>query len=112
MSHDWALNRLSDFTVAPDKKLPYGINDSSQAMQSSIDESIIEDADQGDLDMSGITNKIWLVKVPKFLADHWSSVDDDPRFLHDTPHNQTIACNMEHGSRLVRSIYVCYKSQS
>ncbi|KTW31128.1 transcription factor IIF subunit TFG2 [Pneumocystis jirovecii RU7] len=33
--------------------------------------------DAGDLDMSKIRSKVWLVKVPKFLLDRWELVKDD-----------------------------------
>ncbi|KAG5518237.1 hypothetical protein PMAC_003033 [Pneumocystis sp. 'macacae'] len=41
-----------------------------------IDYEDYED-DTGDLDMSKIRSKVWLVKVPKFLLDRWELVKDD-----------------------------------
>jgi TFIIF, beta subunit N-terminus len=36
-----------------------------------------EDDFDPDLDISRSTDKVWLVKLPKWLLEHWSKVDQD-----------------------------------
>ena len=36
-----------------------------------------EDDFDPDLDVSRSTDKVWLVKLPKWLLEHWSKVDQD-----------------------------------
>jgi len=36
-----------------------------------------EDDFDPDLDTSRSTDKVWLVKLPKWLLEHWSKVDQD-----------------------------------
>lgn len=33
--------------------------------------------DTGDLDFSGAKQEVWLTKIPRFLYDNWSKLDDD-----------------------------------
>lgn len=39
------------------------------------DDDIYEDA--GDLDFSGVQQGAWLTRLPKFLWENWSKIDDD-----------------------------------
>lgn len=41
----------------------------------SEDDDQYEDA--GDLDMNGVSNAAWLVKLPDFLIENWDKIDDD-----------------------------------
>ncbi|KAF9115822.1 hypothetical protein BGX27_006253 [Mortierella sp. AM989] len=44
----------------------------------SEDEVIDEDGNvAGDLDLSGAGTQAWLVKIPKFLADQWSTINEE-----------------------------------
>ncbi|KAI9301649.1 transcription initiation factor IIF, beta subunit-domain-containing protein [Cunninghamella echinulata] len=40
-------------------------------------EGVVDDEDLEDLNMDNIDTKIWLVKVPKFLAAKWRDIDED-----------------------------------
>jgi TFIIF, beta subunit N-terminus len=42
----------------------------------SMDDAFEDDADP-DLDISKVKDKVWLVKLPKWLMEHWSKTDED-----------------------------------
>lgn len=67
----------SQHGLPDDKKSINNLSETDTKAHMAVDLCDDEDLDQGDLDMSGISNKVWLVKVPKFLADYWSSVEED-----------------------------------
>ena len=37
----------------------------------------IEEEDVGELDLGNMETKVWLVKIPKFLAAKWNNLDSD-----------------------------------
>lgn len=40
-------------------------------------DGVIDEDDAEDLKLDDVNTKVWLVKVPKFLAEKWRSVDED-----------------------------------
>jgi transcription initiation factor TFIIF subunit beta len=42
----------------------------------SMDDAFEDDADP-DLDISNVKDRVWLVKLPKWLMEHWSKIDED-----------------------------------
>ncbi|GAN05258.1 transcription factor TFIIF complex beta subunit Tfg2 [Mucor ambiguus] len=40
-------------------------------------DGVIDDDDAEDLKLDDVNTKVWLVKVPKFLAEKWRAVDED-----------------------------------
>jgi hypothetical protein len=41
-----------------------------------MDDTFEDDADP-DLDISKVKDRVWLVKLPKWLIEHWSKTDED-----------------------------------
>ena len=39
-------------------------------------DGVIDEDDAEDLKLDDVNTKVWLVKVPKFLAEKWRSVDE------------------------------------
>jgi TFIIF, beta subunit N-terminus len=42
----------------------------------SMDDAFEDDADP-DLDISKVKDRVWLVKLPKWLMEHWAKTDED-----------------------------------
>ncbi|KAG1444977.1 hypothetical protein G6F56_010081 [Rhizopus delemar] len=40
-------------------------------------EGVIDEDDAEDLKLDQADNKVWLVKVPKFLSDSWKNIDQE-----------------------------------
>lgn len=40
-------------------------------------DGVIDEDDAEDLKLDDVNTKVWLVKVPKFLAEKWRSIDED-----------------------------------